>query len=59
MNKPSAGEESEKEIRKGAMDRPFMRRNDELLAKMEDTWSAAKRQLDFLINDKEQREKDR
>ncbi|GAV07911.1 hypothetical protein RvY_17691 [Ramazzottius varieornatus] len=59
MNKPSAGEESEEEIRKRAMDRPFERRNDELLAKMdEDTESAAKRQLD-LIHDKEQREKDR
>ncbi|GAV07561.1 hypothetical protein RvY_17384 [Ramazzottius varieornatus] len=60
MNKPSAGEESEEEIRKTAMDRPFKRRNDELLAKMdEDTESAAKGQPDFLIHDKEQREKDR
>lgn len=58
MNKPSGGEESEEEIRKRAMDRPFKRRKDELLAKMdEDTESAAKRQLDFLAHDKEQREK--
>ncbi|GAU90074.1 hypothetical protein RvY_02546 [Ramazzottius varieornatus] len=60
MNKPSAGEESEEKIRKRAMDRPFKRRNDELLAKMEeDTESVPKRQLDFLIHDKELREKDR